>query len=99
MQGSRAKKIIIWVLSPLMLLAGIALIASFFLAGRLDSTATNSDDPGGFNVPRPETTQGNQETTEAAGPDDKTLKATVPALCRLEKDEVPPPTGAADAKL
>jgi hypothetical protein len=51
-----------------MLLAGIALIASFFLAGRLDSTATNSEDPGGFNVPRLETTQGNEETTEAAGP-------------------------------
>ena len=59
MQGSRAKKIVFWVLSPVMLLAGIALIASFFLAGRLDSTATNSEDPGGFNVPRLETTQGN----------------------------------------
>jgi hypothetical protein len=68
MQGSRAKKIVFWLLSPVMLLAGIALIASFFLAGRLDSTATNSEDPGGFNVPRLETTQGNEETTEAAGP-------------------------------
>ena len=39
-----------------MIAAGVALVASFFLAGRLDSTATNSDDPGGFNVPKLETT-------------------------------------------
>jgi sortase A len=93
MQGSRAKKIVFWVLSPVMLLAGIALIASFFLAGRLDSTATNSEDPGGFNVPRLETTQGNEETTEAAGPEDKTLKLTVPAMSRIEDDEIPSTTG------
>ncbi len=99
MQGSRAKKIILWVLSPIMLLAGIALIASFFLAGRLDSTATNSEDPGGFNVPRLETTQGNEETTEAAGPEDKTLKLTVPAMSRIENDEIPSTTGDDEAKL
>ena len=99
MQGSRAKKIILWVLSPVLLLAGIALIASFFLAGRLDSTATNSEDPGGFNVPRLETTQGNEETTEAAGPEDKTLKLTVPAMSRIEDDEIPSTTGDDEAKL
>jgi sortase A len=99
MQGSRAKKIVFWVLSPVMLLAGIALIASFFLAGRLDSTATNSEDPGGFNVPRLETTQGNEETTEAAGPEDKTLKLTVPAMSRIEDDEIPSTTGDDEAKL
>ncbi len=99
MQGSRAKKIVFWVLSPIMLLAGIALIASFFLAGRLDSTATNSEDPGGFNVPRLETTQGNEETTEAAGPEDKTLKLTVPAMSRIEDDEIPSTTGDDEAKL
>jgi sortase A len=99
MQGSRAKKIVFWVLSPVMLLAGIALIASFFLAGRLDSTATNSEDPGGFNVPRLETTQGNEETTEAAGPENKTLKLTVPAMSRIEDDEIPSTTGDDEAKL
>jgi sortase A len=99
MQGSRAKKIVFWLLSPVMLLAGIALIASFFLAGRLDSTATNSEDPGGFNVPRLETTQGNEETTEAAGPEDKTLKLTVPAMSRIEDDEIPSTTGDDEAKL
>ena len=97
--GSRVGKIIVWVLSPVMLLAGIALIASFVLAGRLDSTATNSEDPGGFNVPRLEkTTQGNEETTET-GPEDKTLKLTVPAMSRIEDDEIPSTTGDDEAKL
>jgi len=100
MQRSRAQKIVLWVLSPVLLLAGIALIASFFLAGRLDSTATNSEDPGGFNVPRLETTQeGNEETTEAAGPEDKTLRLTVPAMSRVENDEIPSTTGDDEAKL
>jgi sortase A len=98
MERSRAKKIILWVLSPIMLLAGIALIASFLLAGRLDSTATNSEDPGGFNVPRLETTQGNEETTQA-GPEDKTLKLTVPAMSRIEDDEIPSTTGGDEGSL
>lgn len=99
MQRSRAKKIILWVLSPVMLLAGIALVASFFLAGRLDSTATNNENPGGFNVPKLETTQeGNEETTEA-GPEDETLKLTVPAMSRIEDDEIPTTTGDDEAKL
>ncbi len=73
-----------------MIAAGIALIASFFLAGRLDSTATNSDDPGGFNVPKLETTQ---QDGANAGPEDKTLKLTVPAMSRIEDDEIPYATG------
>ena len=70
-----------------MIAAGAALIASFFLAGRLDSTATNSDNPGGFNVPKLETT--NEENTSSTGPSDKTLELTVPAMARIENDEVP----------
>ena len=100
MERSRAKKIILWVLSPIMLLAGIALIASFLLAGRLDSTATNSEDPGGFNVPRLETTtEGGKEETTQVGPEDKTLKLTVPAMSRIEDDEIPSTTGDDEAKL
>jgi sortase A len=88
---SRAKTAISWVLSLVMIVAGIALIASFFLAGRLDSTATNSDDPGGFNVPKLETTE--DENTSSTGPEDKTLKLTVPAMARIENDDVPYTTG------
>jgi sortase A len=88
---SRAKNVISLVLSLLMILAGAALIASFFLAGRLDSTATNSDDPGGFNVPKLETTK--DENTSSTGPEDKTLELTVPAMSRIENDAIPYTTG------
>ena len=100
MQGSRARKIVFWVLSPVMVLAGIALIASFFLAGRLDSTATNSENPGGFNVPRLETTQGNEETSQGeTGPEDKTLTLTVPSMARIEDDEIPSTDGGDEESL
>ena len=88
---SRAKNVISLLLSLLMILAGAALIASFFLAGRLDSTATNSDDPGGFNVPKLETTK--DENTSSTGPEDKTLELTVPAMSRIENDAIPYTTG------
>ena len=88
---SRAKNVISWALSLIMILAGAALIASFFLAGRLDSTATNSDDPGGFNVPKLESTP--EENTSSTGPEDKTLELTVPAMARIENDAIPYTTG------
>jgi sortase A len=88
---SRAKNVIYWVLSLLMILAGAALIASFFLAGHLDSTATNSDDPGGFNVPKLESKP--EENTSSTGPEDKTLELTVPAMARIENDAIPYTTG------
>jgi sortase A len=83
----RARNAVSWVLSLIMIAAGVALIASFFLAGRLDSTATNSNDPGGFNVPKLETTP--DENTSGTGPADKTLELTVPAMSRVENDDVP----------
>jgi sortase A len=82
---SRTKNIVSWVLSLLMIGAGVALIASFFLAGTLNSTATNSADPGGFNVPRLE----NADAGAASGPENKTLKLTVPKMSQLENDPVP----------
>ena len=94
---SRTRNVISWVLSLVMIVAGIALIASFFLAGRLDSTATNSDDPGGFNVPKLETT--GDENTSNAGPKDKTLELTVPAMARIENDAIPSTTGTDEEAL
>ena len=87
-----------WLLSLVMIVAGVALIASFFLAGRLDSTATNSDDPGGFNVPKLETTE-DESTTNAAGPEDKTLELTVPAMARIENDKIPSTAGSDEEAL
>ena len=85
---STVGNIVSWVLSLAMVAAGVALIASFFLAGRLDSTATNSDNPGGFNVPKLETAPA-EENTSSTGPEDKTLGLTVPAMSRIENDDIP----------
>jgi len=94
---SRTRNVISWLLSLVMIVAGVALIASFFLAGRLDSTATNSDDPGGFNVPKLETTE--DESTTNVGPKDKTLELTVPAMSRIEDDKIPSTVGSDEEAL
>ncbi len=88
-KSSRGKNIIAWVLSLAMIGAGVALIGSFFLAGT-HSTATNSSDPGGFNVPKLKPAQDSGALT---GPEDKTLKLTVPAMDRIEDDVIPTTTG------
>jgi sortase A len=55
------------------------------MAGTLNSAATNSADPGGFNVPRLETA----DAGAASGPEDKTLKLTIPEMSQIENDPVP----------
>ena len=84
MKKSQTRNIVSWVLSLVMIVAGGALIASFFLAGSLHSTATNSEDPGGFNVPKLDTQGG-----AASGPKDKTLKLTIPNMAHIENDTIP----------
>ncbi len=95
--GSSNGRPVSWVLGLAMIAAGVALIASFFLVGRLDSTATNSDNPGGFNVPELETKKG--ENTSNAGPKDKTLELTVPAMARIKNDDIPYTTGTDEEAL
>jgi sortase A len=85
MKSSQTKSIVSWVLSLIMIAAGVALIASFFLAGTLNSTATNSEDPGGFNIPQLDTAEG----SAPGGPKDKVLKLTVPKMSQLKNDPVP----------
>ena len=94
---SRVRSVVSWVLSLLMIAAGVALIASFFLAGRLDSTATNSDNPGSFNVPKLEPAP--DENTSSTGPENKTLELTVPAMSRIENDDIPYTTGTDEEAL
>jgi sortase A len=94
---SRTRSVVSWALSLVMIAAGVALIASFFLAGRLDSTATNSDNPGGFNVPKLESTP--DESTSSTGPEDKSLQLTVPAMSRIENDDIPYTTGTDEEAL
>jgi sortase A len=90
MKKPRTKNVVSWVLSLVMIAAGAALIASFFLAGSFNSTATNSSDPGGFNVPRLDTENNN---AAASGPKDKTLKLTVPKMAQIKDDTVPTAPG------
>ena len=89
MKKSRTKNIISWVLSLLMIGAGVALIASFFLAGSLNSTVTNSANPGGFNVPKLQVPDKGATT----GPKDKTLKLTIPKMSQIKDDTVPTVAG------
>ena len=91
----RTRNIISWILSLAMIGAGVALIGSFFLAGT-NVTATNSADPGGFNVPKLEPAQ---DAGPVSGPEDKTLKLTVPAMSRIEDDEIPNTTGTDEEAL
>ncbi len=92
---TRTRNIISWILSLAMIGAGVALIGSFFLAGT-SITATNSADPGGFNVPKLEPAQ---DAGPVMGPEDKTLKLTIPAMSRIEDDAIPNTTGTDEEAL
>lgn len=89
MKKSRTTNVISWVLSLIMIVAGAGLIATFFLAGSLNSAATNSSDPGGFNVPRLDTDDG----AAPSGPKDKTLKLTIPEMNQIRDDTIPTVSG------
>ena len=89
MKKSRTTNIISWVLSLIMIAAGAALIATFFLAGSLNSAATNSSDPGGFNVPRLDT----DDNAATSGPKNKTLKLTIPEMNQIKDDTIPTVSG------
>jgi sortase A len=88
----RIKNIVLWLVSLALVGGGVALIAFFFLNPGSESIATNSKNPGGFNVPDLGTTQ--EEKQEAAGgPEDKTLTLTVPKMSQLENDTIPDAAG------
>ena len=89
MKKRRTKNIFSWALSLLMIGAGVALVASFVFASSLDGIATNSDDPGGFNVPN----LAPSDAGAAGGPKNKTLKLTVPAMSQIKDDTVPTVSG------
>jgi sortase A len=89
MKKSQTTNVITWVLSLIMMAAGAALIATFFLAGSLNSAATNSSDPGGFNVPRLDT----DDHAATSGPKNKTLKLTIPEMNQIKDDTIPTVSG------
>jgi sortase A len=85
---SRLRGLVSGLLSVVMVLAGVALISSFFFAGGLGSVASNSESPGGFNVP---SLSGGSDPS--GGPQDTTLRLTVPEMSRIDEVTVPTAEG------
>jgi len=88
----RIKNLISWLISLVMVGAGIALIATIFLGQTPQSAATNSSNPSGFNVPKLGASQ-NAQGGEDQGPQDKTLELTIPKMRMIEDDTVPDAAG------
>jgi sortase A len=88
----RAKGAILALISVALMAGGVALVAYFFLGPGLESTATNSNNPQGFNVPILETTQ-QARSQDVEAPEDKTLKLTIPGMARVEDASVPDASG------
>lgn len=82
---SRSKSLIFGLLSLAMILAGVALIVVFFFGQNLENSATNQNNPDGFNVPE----LSSNDPEAAGGPDDKTLKLTIPRMSQIEDDTIP----------
>lgn len=85
MKNKRTRGLISGILSLVMVLSGVALVGVFFFGNNLDNSATNDPNPGGFNVPE----LGSDQAATAGGPEDKTLKLTVPKMNRIKDDTVP----------
>ena len=84
----RLRRTILSLLSLALVVAGVALIASYFLMQE-ETTATNSNNPQGFNVPKISSTQ----QPYIGGPEDKTLTVTIPKMSRVENASVPYTSG------
>ncbi len=87
--------VVSWVVSLVLVGAGVALIAVFVLdpfgAAPSQGTATNEAAPGGFNVPALDGAQSAE--ADVGGPEDKTLEITVPGMSRVENVRVPSAPG------
>ncbi len=83
--------VVSWVVSLVLVGAGVALIAVFVLepfgAAVPQGAATNEAAPGGFNVPALDGAQSAE--AGVGGPEDKTLEITVPGMSRVENVRVP----------
>ncbi|MGH3088746.1 MAG: class E sortase [Rubrobacteraceae bacterium] len=86
---TRTKGMISGLLSLAMIGAGVALIASFIFAGGLGTVASNSADPGGFSIP----SLGGGDDASAGGPEDTTLRLTIPDMSRVDDAEIPSTQG------
>lgn len=87
-----------WLASLTLMGTGLALVAFFFVAQNSGSTASNDPDPGNFNVPELGSAQ-EAQYANVGGPEDKTLKVTIPKMNRIENDTVPDATGGDEQAL
>ncbi len=88
------RNILSWLSTLIMIGGGTALVASLFL--HQSQQGASNGNPGGFNVPKIEDTRSAQT---AGGPEDKTLKLTIPKLDRIEDDTVPDASGGDEDAL
>ena len=96
----RIRNILSWGISLAMVVAGLALVAFFFLGrGPEEGTATNQGDPEGFNVPEVEAPREGAQEEAAGGPEDKTLTVTIPKMSRVENATIPSTAGDDEAAL
>ena len=91
----RIKNLLLGVVSLALVVGGLAVMAYGFVGQGAGDTASNRAEPEGFNVPEIEPTRGANET--AGGPEDKTLKVTIPKMARV-KDGTFPDAGATDRR-
>ncbi len=89
-----ARNILSWLSTLIMIGGGTALVASLFL--HQGQQGASNGNPGGFNVPKIEDARSAQT---AGGPEDKTLKLTIPKLDRIEDDTVPDASGGDEDAL
>lgn len=94
----RIRSVLSWLVSLATIGAGLTLVALFFLSQSGESTATNESDPKGFDVPEVESAR-EKLGAAAGGPEDKTLKVTIPKMERVEDATVPDPTGDDEGAL
>lgn len=88
----RIPKLISNVVSTFMIAGGVVLVGFFALnvfGATSQTTATNATEPGGFNVPE----LGAREEYGTGGPEDKTLRLTIPGMSRIEGASVPDASG------
>lgn len=89
----RAKSIISWLLTLMLIGGGLSLIAFSFFGQGSQTTSTNEASPDGFNVPEVSEENGGQASQDTGGPDDKTLEVSIPEMSRVEGDSVPDAPG------
>ncbi|WP_228282056.1 class E sortase [Rubrobacter marinus] len=89
----RIRSLLLGVASLAMVAIGLVVVAYAFVGQGTANTASNSTEPEGFNVPEVETTRERGAEEAAQGPEDKTLRVTIPKMARIEGATFPDAAG------